>query len=109
MGNALDILNSLSPDSDLEKNEEGQFVRPDCKRRSRSCLVGVPAVSKHIANIIDVDELDANPTISKMEQVQFEDSCQIKRTVNVYNLDMILRERSRIQSSHLSMSLVALC
>ena len=47
--------------------------------------VGVPAVAKHIANIIDEDELVAEATISKMEQVRTEGVCQVGRTVSVYD------------------------
>lgn len=60
--------------------------------------VGVPAVAKHIANIIDEDELVAEATISKMEQVRTEGVCQVGRTVSVYDLDMIVSVGYRVNS-----------
>lgn len=59
--------------------------------------VNVPAVNKHIGNIVDEGELDSS-TISKMEIVQNEDGREVKRTVNHYNLDMIIAIGYRISS-----------
>ena len=52
--------------------------------------VGPQAIAKHIANIIDEDELVSEATTSKMEQVRTEGARQVRRTVSVYNLDMIV-------------------
>ena len=60
--------------------------------------VGVPAVAKHIANIIDEDELVSEATISKMEQVRTEGACQVRRTVSVYDLDTIVSVGYRVNS-----------
>lgn len=59
--------------------------------------VNVPAVSKHVSNIISEGELDSS-TISKMEIVQLEDGREVKRSVNHYNLDMIIAIGYRISS-----------
>lgn len=56
------------------------------------------AITKHIQNIYEDQELDESPTCSKMEQVRTEGSRQVKRTVNVYNLDMILSVGYRVNS-----------
>jgi hypothetical protein len=41
--------------------------------------VNTPAISKHLSNIFDEDELDATSTVSKMEIVQTEGTRTIKR------------------------------
>lgn len=49
----------------------------------------VPAINKHIKNIYQDKELD-KITISKMEIVRVEGVRQVKRTVDIYSLDMVL-------------------
>lgn len=56
------------------------------------------AITKHIQNIYEEQELEESSTCSKMEQVQTEGSREVKRTVNVYNLDMILSIGYRVNS-----------
>ena len=60
----------------------------------------VPAISKHITNIYKQGELDKNSTISKMEIVQCEGTRQIRRSVDHYNLDMILSVGYRVNSKN---------
>lgn len=50
----------------------------------------VPAISKHIKNIYDDRELARKETISKLETVRTEGKRQVARTVELYNLDMII-------------------
>lgn len=49
----------------------------------------VPAISKHIRNIIRNGELEKEATVSKMEIVRLEGSRKVKRVIDIYNLDMI--------------------
>lgn len=58
----------------------------------------VPAINKHIKNIIKEGELTADPTISKMEIVQQEGGRKVNRSVEVYNLDMIISVGYRVNS-----------
>ena len=58
----------------------------------------VPAISKHIANIYDSQELDKTSTVSKMEIVRMEGNRLVKRTVDHYNLDMIISVGYRVNS-----------
>lgn len=60
--------------------------------------VNVPAISKHITNIISEGELEENSTVSKMEIVQNENGREVKRTIEMYNLDMIISVGYRINS-----------
>lgn len=59
----------------------------------------VPAVNKHIKNILKEGELIADSTISKMEIVQQEGQRKIKRIVEIYDLDMIISVGYRVNSS----------
>lgn len=58
----------------------------------------VPAISKHISNILETKELDQSSTVSKMEIVRNEGKRQVKRTVDHYNLDMIISIGYRVNS-----------
>lgn len=60
--------------------------------------VNVPAVSKHLQNIYEEEELDKEATISKMEIVQDEGGRQVKRMVECYNLDAIIAVGYRVNS-----------
>lgn len=60
--------------------------------------VNVPAVSKHMQNIYEENELTRDATISKMETVQQEGERQVKRMVDFYNLDAIIAVGYRVNS-----------
>ena len=60
--------------------------------------VNVPAINKHIKNIIADGELDEASTISKMEMVRDEASRRVKRNISIYNLDMIISIGYRVNS-----------
>lgn len=61
--------------------------------------VNVPAVSKHIRNILGSGELVASATVSKMERVQVEGGRKVKRNQVLYNLDMIISIGYRVNSA----------
>ena len=52
--------------------------------------VNIPAISKHLSNIYDEEELDRGATVSKMDIVQIEGKRQVKRKQEFYNLDSII-------------------
>jgi death-on-curing family protein len=58
----------------------------------------VPAINKHIKNILKDGELKTDATVSKMEIVQTEGKRKIARTVELYNLDMIISVGYRVNS-----------
>jgi len=60
--------------------------------------VNVPAVTKHLKNIYDDEELTPDSTVSKMEIVQKEGGRNIKRMVDFYNLDVIIAVGYRVNS-----------
>ena len=60
--------------------------------------VAVSAISKHLNNIYEDGELNAESTVSKMEIVQQEGNRQVKRNVEFYNLDAIISVGYRVNS-----------
>jgi len=58
----------------------------------------IPAISKHIKNILIDNELRIESTVSKMEIVQREGKRLISRSTEVYNLDMVLSIGYRVNS-----------
>ena len=99
MTSPLDIIFYHSDNGD----EISVFLKDEdiwITQRSLSELFGVnsQAITKHISNIYSDGELERGPTCSKMEQVQIEGNRQVKRTVEVYNLDMIISVGYRVNS-----------
>ena len=60
--------------------------------------VKTPAISKHLQNIYEEEELDRGATISKMETVQDEGGRSVRRTMDFYNLDAIIAVGYRVNS-----------
>ena len=55
-------------------------------------------VTRHIKNIYDDNELDENSTCAENALVQTEGKRKVKRTIKIYNLDMILTVGYRVKS-----------
>lgn len=60
--------------------------------------VKTPAISKHLQNIYEEEELDRDATVSKMETVQNEGGRTVHRMVDFYNLDAIIAVGYRVNS-----------
>ncbi|MDE6124065.1 MAG: virulence RhuM family protein [Eubacterium sp.] len=60
--------------------------------------VNIPAISKHLQNIFDDEELNYSSTVSKMEIVQNEGGRAVKRNIEFYNLDAIISVGYRVNS-----------
>ena len=60
--------------------------------------VGTPAINKHLTNIFAEGELKKEGTVSKMEIVKMEGNMEVKRMMELYNLDAIIQcgKRNRI-------------
>ncbi len=71
-----------------------------CTQKAMAALfdVGVPAISKHLANVFETGELNEEATISKMETVQQEGNREVKRMVVMYKLDAIIAVGYRVNS-----------
>lgn len=55
-------------------------------------------ITRHINNIYNDDELDRGSTSAENAQVQIEGDRQVRRNVNIYNLDMIISVGYRVNS-----------
>ncbi len=60
--------------------------------------VNKSAISKHLHNIYETNELSRYSTVSKMETVQIEGERSIKRNIDFYNLDAIIAVGYRVNS-----------
>jgi hypothetical protein len=60
--------------------------------------VEIPAISKHLSNIFESEELQKEATLSILETVQNEGDRQVKRKVEFYNLDAIISVGYRVNS-----------
>ena len=60
--------------------------------------VNTQAITKHLGNIYQEQELNKEATCSKMEQVQQEGDRQVKRLVDFYNLDAVIAVGYRVNS-----------
>lgn len=69
-------------------------------QKSMAALFGVevPAISKHLNNIYETDELHEESTISKMETVRLEGERNVKRALEYYNLDAVIAVGYRVNS-----------
>ncbi|WP_324171786.1 virulence RhuM family protein [Sulfurimonas sp.] len=69
------------------------------KRMAELFGVDVSTINEHIKNIYKSHELEETATIGKFPIVQMEGKREVKREVNVYNLDAILSVGYRVNSS----------
>lgn len=69
-------------------------------QRSMSELfhVNPQAITKHLNNIYEEEELERAATCSKMEQVRKEGNRRVKRNLEFYNLDAIIAVGYRVNS-----------
>ena len=69
------------------------------KRMAELFGVDVSTINEHLKNIFKSNELEEDATIGKFPIVQTEGKREVKREVNVYNLDAILSVGYRVNSS----------
>jgi hypothetical protein len=69
------------------------------KRMAALFGVGVPAISKHLENIYDSNELQREATVSILETIQQEGSREVKRKLEYYNLDAVISVGYRVNSA----------
>ncbi|MCF6147963.1 MAG: virulence RhuM family protein [Candidatus Kuenenia sp.] len=60
--------------------------------------VEIPAISKHLANIYESNELSQEATLSILETVRDEGSRKVRRRLEYYNLDAIIAVGYRVNS-----------
>ena len=100
MNNELQFLIYNTPEEDISINAvvKDETIWLTQKAMAELFDVEVPAISKHISNIISEGELKAEATISKMEIVQTEGNRNVKRILDFYSLDAIISVGYRVSS-----------
>ncbi len=96
---AIVIYQSDDQQPQVDVTFEGETVWLSQKQIALVFGTKIPAINKHIKNIVSDGELAASATISKLEIVQKEGKRNVKRSVEVYNLDMILSVGYRVNST----------
>ncbi|WP_022964260.1 virulence RhuM family protein [Halopseudomonas pelagia] len=69
------------------------------KRMAELFGVGVPAISKHLENIFDSNELQREATVSVLETLRQEGERSVRRKLEYYNLDAVISVGYRVNSS----------
>ena len=93
----IEIFQAPTGEIEFRGDVEHETVWASQKQVAQLFGTKVPAINKHIKNILEEEELDFS-TISKMETVQLEGKREVKRTVEFYNLDMIIAIGYRVNS-----------
>lgn len=94
-----EIVKFVDNDFELEVNVSPSEDTVWLKAEEMAILfdVQIPAIVKHVSNIIASGELELS-TISILEKVQLEGNRRIKRKSKIYNLDMIIAVGYRVNS-----------
>lgn len=97
MENKIEIYQSINGSIELHGDQDHDTLWANQKQIAQLFGTKVPAIAKHIKNILDSCELD-DSTISKMETVQLEGKREVARKIDFYNLDMIIAIGYRVNS-----------
>lgn len=98
MEKQIEIYQSVGGEVQMEVSVKDGSIWLTQKQIATLFGTEVPAINKHIKNIIKAKELIREATISKMEIVAQEGDRLVSRTLEVYNLDMILSIGYRVNS-----------
>ncbi|MBT1165274.1 virulence protein RhuM/Fic/DOC family protein [Bifidobacterium simiarum] len=95
--NDIQLYRSDDGSVQLEVNVRGDTVWLTQAQMAELFGTKSQAITRHVKNILKDGELD-DSTCSKMEQVRIEGDRRVRRTVNVYNLDMVISIGYRVNS-----------
>ena len=90
------VNGDLQIDVTVSPNEETVWLTQ--KQMAELFDVKSQAITRHLKNIYNDEELFKEATCSKMEQVQIEGSRKITRKMDFYNLDAIIAVGYRVNS-----------
>ncbi len=101
MSKELQFLIYSMPQEDIKVDVvvQGETIWLTQKAMAKLFDVQVPAINKHLKNIFEEGELHEDATISKMEIVQNEGGRDVKRNIELYNLDAIISVGYRVNSA----------
>jgi hypothetical protein len=84
------IYQSKSGQTKIEVRLQNETVWLTQKMMAELFQKDVRTINEHIRNILEENELEAEPTIRKFRIVQKEGQREVSRDVDFYNLDMII-------------------
>ena len=84
---------------DVRTDSENETVWLTAEEMALLFRVNRPAIVKHTSNILKEGELESS-TCSVLEQVQIEGSRKVKRSIKIYNLEMIISVGFRVNSKN---------
>ncbi|OGJ42045.1 death-on-curing protein [Candidatus Peregrinibacteria bacterium RIFCSPLOWO2_02_FULL_48_14] len=96
--NAVIIYQSKSGGIDLKGDFKKETIWATQAQMAAIFDVNPQAVTKHLQSVYQEKELSKKATCSKMEQVRKEGSRTVKRSLEIYNLDVIISIGYRINS-----------
>ena len=97
MQTSVELYQASNGAIEFKSDSENETIWANQKQIAELFGTQVPAINKHIQNILADEELN-DATISKMEIVQKEGKRSVKRKVDFYNLDMIIAVGYRVNS-----------
>jgi hypothetical protein len=92
------IYQTESGDTKIEVRLEDETVLLTQKLMAELFQVTIPTINEHIKNIYNEAELGSEATIRKFRIVQKEGKREVSRSVDFYNLDMIISVGYRVKS-----------
>lgn len=96
--NQIIIYQSDDGESKIEVNLKEETIWLSQRQMAELFDKDVRTINEHIHNIYEVQELDRDPTIRKFQIVQKEGNREVKRKIEMYNLDMIISVGYRVNS-----------
>ena len=100
MSNGFDFLIYKAADEEVSVNA---VIKDDTiwltqKSMAELFEVTPQTIARHLANIYEEEELYRDSTCTKIVQVQIEGNRQVKRNVDIFNLDAIISVGYRVNS-----------
>ena len=97
--NKIEIYQTKDNKTEIKVHFDNETLWMNQKQIAEVFGTEIPAINKHIKNIIKEGELKAEATISVLEIVQKEGKREVARKIDFYNLDMIISVGYRVNSS----------
>ncbi len=98
INNTIVVYQAKSGAIELRGDFTNETVWANRTQMSKMFGVNPQAISKHIQNIYKEKELNKKSTSSKMELVQNESGREVRREIDIYNLDILIAVGYRISS-----------
>jgi hypothetical protein len=94
----MQIVEYLKEQTSFLFDSEKQMLWANLPQIAELFQVDKSGISRHIKNIIETGELDIDSTVAKIATVQTEGGREVTRTVEHFNLDMIIAVGYRVNS-----------